>query len=527
MGTRRMLKTEGALKLIEAIGSGKFNTDAYPDIAEHGEKLRTITCRRAFVKAAFNRELARMNASARVVEISARPGDAPAGITGVVRAANAGNDDNAQGVVAKYDREHRALAVRRTDAEVAERQATARAQEALALEREAAAALHAYNLAQAKKHESRVDAKMDNDAVAAAALAKKATLEVEAAEAMRDRVALEKAASADTAASLAKKAALEVQLVQQELDQRSAAAAQALKAQENAAAQALKAEENAAAQALKAEESAAALELQLKKAAAAEERQNKRKREEDAKATLEDQRRERIRALERIVRAAPTKLGVADELNELADLYVKAGDSKNVACARRRSADLWRRSHLVAAAAAPPAPSAPSPEPATACVIPACGVSIFASACVFDDEADEGVYVVAESLLPDSREYVGYSKTPSDRVRAHASGTGGVSAAAGFQIRRPLLTRGPLGKDREYIETIERMHAHGHIEKVQGAQFVGPNRDLRAAYSAICQKWDLCFQCGEPGHYASNFDRTVKCSKPPRYDVEGAMMRRC
>ena len=500
-----MLKTEGALKLIEAIGSGKFNTDAYPDIAEHGEKLRTITCRRAFVKAAFNRELARMNASARVVEISARPGDAPAGITGVVRAANAGNDDNAQGVVAKYDREHMALAVRRTDAEVAERQATARAQEALALEREAAAALHAYSLAQAKKHESRVDAKVDNDAVAAAALAKKATLEVEAAEAMRDRVALEKAASADTAASLAKKAALEVQLVQQELDQRSAAAAQALKAQENAA----------------------ALELQLKKAAAAEERQNKRKREEDAKATLEDQRRERIRALERIVRAAPTKLGVADELNELADLYVKAGDSKNVACARRRSADLWRRSHLVAAAAAPPAPSAPSPEPATACVIPACGVSIFASACVFDDEADEGVYVVAESLLPDSREYVGYSKTPSDRVRAHASGTGGVSAAAGFQIRRPLLTRGPLGKDREYIETIERMHAHGHIEKVQGAQFVGPNRDLRAAYSAICQKWDLCFQCGEPGHYASNFDRTVKCSKPPRYDVEGAMMRRC
>ena len=457
-----------------------FNIKAYDHLAEKGEKFRTIECRRAFVKAAFNNELARMNASARVVEISAHPGDAPAGITGVVRDADAGNDDNAQGVMTKYDHEHMALAVRRTDAEVSERQATARAQEALAVERkaaalahEAAAALHVYQLAQAQKHEQRIDDKVDNDAAAAAALAKKAELEV--------------------------------QIVQQELEQRSAAAAQALKAQENAA----------------------ALELQLKKAAAAEERQNKRKREEDAKATLEDQRRERIRALERIVRAAPTKLGVADELNELADLYVKAGDSKNVACARRRSADLWRRSHLVAAAAAPPAPSAPSPEPATACVIPACGVSIFASACVFDDEADEGVYVVAESLLPDSREYVGYSKTPSDRVRAHASGTGGVSAAAGFQIRRPLLTRGPLGKDREYIETIERMHAHGHIEKVQGAQFVGPNRDLRAAYSAICQKWDLCFQCGEPGHYASNFDRTVKCSKPPRYDVEGAMMRRC
>ena len=59
-----------------------FNIKAYAHLAEKGEKFRTITLRRAIVKAAFNKELARMNASPRIVEFSARPGDAPTGPVG-------------------------------------------------------------------------------------------------------------------------------------------------------------------------------------------------------------------------------------------------------------------------------------------------------------------------------------------------------------------------------------------------------------------------------------------------------------
>ena len=70
-----------------------------------------------------------------------------------------------------------------------------------------------------------------------------------------------------------------------------------------------------------------------------EDRDRKRKCDENAKATLEDTRRENIRALERRVRAAPSKLEIADEISQLAELYVKNGDSKDMQRGRRRVAD--------------------------------------------------------------------------------------------------------------------------------------------------------------------------------------------
>ena len=289
-------------------------------------------------------------------------------------------------------------------------------------------------------------------------------------------------------------------------------------------------------QELKQREQAAALELELKRAAAEEERERRRKNDEEdrdrkrkcdenAKATLEDTRRENIRALERRVRAAPSKLEIADEISQLAELYVKNGDSKDMQRGRRRVADLWRRSRPTGGAAAPPPSAPPVPAAVPLKEIPACGVDVFDASYVFDDEADEGVYVMAQSLEEDCEEYVGWSEDPTRRTQDHARGTGGAGdAAQGFTFRRPLLTTEKCGTDREEVETLKRMLANG-FGRVQGAQYVGPFRNLKAAFDTCCQKWKLCYHCGESGHYRRNLDNTSQCANA-RFDPKAAPRRR-
>jgi hypothetical protein len=140
-------------------------------------------------------------------------------------------------------------------------------------------------------------------------------------------------------------------------------------------------------------------------------------------------------------------------------------------------------------------------------------VSVFDDSYVWDNEADQGVYVMADSLNDDAREYVGHASDPTWRTRNHASCTGNTEAAAGFQYRRPLLTmvHETTGKKREKEETLRRMHVRGY-GKVRGAQFVGaPGTSLRAAFEANCHEYDLCYKCGREGHYTSNLPGTVRC----------------
>ena len=61
--------------------------------------------------------------------------------------------------------------------------------------------------------------------------------------------------------------------------------------------------------------------------------------------------------------------------------------------------------------------------------------------------------------------------------------------------------------------------------RVQGAQYVGPFRNLKAAFDTCCQKWKLCYHCGESGHYRRNLDNTSQCANE-RFDPKAAPRRR-
>ena len=82
---------EGALRLIDEVGNGKFNVKKQPCYATNRSKAtHTVDLWRAGVRAAFKDAIARMN-GARVVEVSELPGAAPAGTPGV--AVGPDNDD--------------------------------------------------------------------------------------------------------------------------------------------------------------------------------------------------------------------------------------------------------------------------------------------------------------------------------------------------------------------------------------------------------------------------------------------------
>ena len=436
--------------------------------------------------------IASVRPNQRVEEVSAAPGAAPAGIPGVAAdgprpppGAAANDDDDL--AVAQIKREHLVLATQRVAAEVHERQASARSHAATA-------SLAEFHLAQAQKHAPLVDSKTVDEAAAAAAT-RKAAEERAAREAIEADAAAKTAAATVAAAEASrKKAEMEALLVQQALESQ-------------------RAEERR-------KDAAAAAEERRKDAEAAEARQNKRKRDEAAAAAEEDRLRERIRELENRIRAAPTQLDAADDTAELVDLYIKVKEDTTRPRARGRATKVWTKAHPKPKPP-PPAPPAPPqveeeepviPEPPK---IPECGVDIYDDSYVFDDVADQGVYVAAESLLPDSRTYVGFSSHPTQRIRDHATGVGGVEAAHGFRYRRPLLTTtmAETSKDRELAETITRMHTYGY-DKVRGAHYASRACDMRAAHEHACHKYDLCFQCAGSGHNCTNIDRTWRCQLP-------------
>ena len=133
-GPSRIL-VEGVSALIKVIKCGMFNPTTYerPEIAAvvaRGEVDSTIQLRRNVADVAFYAALELKNASARVQMLSARPGDAPAGIRGVVqdevageggRAAEAPTSGEDDAAIVRYNREQHVLNTRRTLSEIEER----------------------------------------------------------------------------------------------------------------------------------------------------------------------------------------------------------------------------------------------------------------------------------------------------------------------------------------------------------------------------------------------------------------------
>ena len=164
----------------------------------------TIRLRIDDFKLALPNGIASVRPNQRIEEISAAPGAAPTGITGVAVdfTADAGAGAADTGAVVQFQREHQALIVRRATAEISEREATTRAQTASAVYTE-------FQIAQAQKHAPLIDAKLTDEAetaalgkAAAAAVVRKADAEaclveqavdLKAAEARRQQEAEERA----------------------------------------------------------------------------------------------------------------------------------------------------------------------------------------------------------------------------------------------------------------------------------------------------------------------------------------------
>lgn len=117
--------------------------------------------------------------------------------------------------------------------------------------------------------------------------------------------------------------------------------------------------------------------------------------------------------------------------------------------------------------------------------------------------AKAGVYVLGDER---GRMYVGKSQDVERRIEQHLAGSGTEFLTRG-QIRR--LEVGEAGTERdleswERNETLARMYKHG-VDKVRGWMFtsVGLSAEQEEqAFAQICEKYDLCRQCGRNSHFA-------------------------
>jgi predicted GIY-YIG superfamily endonuclease len=116
-----------------------------------------------------------------------------------------------------------------------------------------------------------------------------------------------------------------------------------------------------------------------------------------------------------------------------------------------------------------------------------------------------GVYVLR---YPDGHVYVGKSLDIDARIRQHNAGqVGCTSTRRGAPREVPTLTP-RTGDDLEAWErneTLAQMRAHG-IEKVRGWMYTAQalTQEMEDSIEAqLCEKYDLCRRCGQPGHFAA------------------------
>lgn len=541
----RTIRVEGVKYFIAVIKSGLFNPKTY-DKPEHAhiprnEVENTIKLRRDIAAAAFERALARKNASSRVEVLSARPGDAPEGIRGVAQAADAGPmlTDEAETTQAliQIRRQEFALNTTRVHAEIAERNTS----------RE----LAQFRLDQERKQAAQVDAKIAAEAAAAATAAEaaellkeKAALEKRAAE---ERVALEKSeveARVANAAAKARHEQLEAEAKAAEAEARAAnATAKARHEQLEAEAKAAEAEANAKAARARAEKDEYELLLLKEKAD-----EHKRKRSEEAAREHEQaaavmEREARIVALEAQLADIRAQAEWTAARDELARLYVERGDVRTVRAARARvdkkkPAALQPQPTPAPAPApvvapppddapapvdAPPPVAAPAPAPERL-VPPELGVRIL------DEEyarytswgSDPSILIVANRcsatagviVIKYARDY----NSPEILARKIATGTSFVAACEGFQYRRPMIEMLPPGpQPNEVKQWAAQMFKYGidYVQLLICTDRLMPRpltlRQLENRCNGlkiISEIYGRCERCGAAGHRM--YDPTTK-----------------
>lgn len=113
-----------------------------------------------------------------------------------------------------------------------------------------------------------------------------------------------------------------------------------------------------------------------------------------------------------------------------------------------------------------------------------------------------GVYVLGDEA---GQMYVGKSQDVEKRIEQHLAGEGTQFLVG--KVRRLEVTEAGSEADLESWErneTLARMYKHG-VDKVRGWMFtsVSLSAELKEqAFGQICEKYDLCRQCGRNTHFA-------------------------
>jgi hypothetical protein len=119
-----------------------------------------------------------------------------------------------------------------------------------------------------------------------------------------------------------------------------------------------------------------------------------------------------------------------------------------------------------------------------------------------------GVYVLQ---FPGGYIYVGKSNDIDTRIHQHESGINGAACTARWRgIPREIepITQRIDGdyESWERNETLARMQKHG-IEKVRGWMYTEiefTEETIESITSQLCEKYDRCRKCGQPGHFAAD-----------------------
>jgi hypothetical protein len=125
---------------------------------------------------------------------------------------------------------------------------------------------------------------------------------------------------------------------------------------------------------------------------------------------------------------------------------------------------------------------------------------------------NDGVYVL---LVQNNEFYVGKSTDIEARIEQHINGEG---CSFIQEVVKRVYTQTPCMRDWESwerAETLHWMHLHG-ISKVRGWMFTTPKlttNQKKDAFRQICEKYDYCRTCGQPGHFMTDC-RTHRNIKP-------------
>lgn len=139
---------------------------------------------------------------------------------------------------------------------------------------------------------------------------------------------------------------------------------------------------------------------------------------------------------------------------------------------------------------------------------PTCGVSHFLLDCKGEPPQavrkavprESGVYALMDAA---GRVYVGKSRNIPKRIEQHKATNQFLDRPT---LRRvPTLTKGPQNdlETWERNETLAQMRLRG-LGRVRGWRYTtGSDEEKQDAFKEVCERFDLCRQCGGKGHFIS------------------------